>query len=285
MNFEVIFLFVLALIWIVFATIQDLRKREIANWLNFSLIVFALGFRFFYSLFSEQGFSFFYNGLIGLAIFVVLGHLMYYARFFAGGDAKLMIALGVILPFTPEVLVNLNLFLTFFILFLFVGAVYIILVSLFLSFKHFKNFQKEFGNQVKKRKKIVYLIFVFGLILMILGIYSDVFFILGVLIFLLPYIYFYTKAVDEACMIRKIRPNDVTEGDWLYKDIKIRGKLIRASWDGLTKKDISLIKRSGKGVEIRQGIQFSPVFFFSFLIFGYLWQKDLIESVWKFIGF
>ena len=95
---EVIFLIVLGLIWIVFATLQDLKEREVANWLNFSLIIFALGFRFFFSLFAEQGFSFFYQGLIGLGIFFIVGNGLYYARVFAGGDAKLMIALGTILP-------------------------------------------------------------------------------------------------------------------------------------------------------------------------------------------
>jgi len=50
-------------------------------------------------LFSEAGFGFFYQGLIGLGIFFVLGNALYYGRMFAGGDAKLMIALGAVLPF------------------------------------------------------------------------------------------------------------------------------------------------------------------------------------------
>ena len=70
--FETIFLMILGAIWILFSVVEDLRKREVANWLNFSLIVFALGFRFFYSLFSDVGFNFFYQGLIGLGIFFVL---------------------------------------------------------------------------------------------------------------------------------------------------------------------------------------------------------------------
>lgn len=60
--FETVFLFVLALAWIVFATVQDIRTREIANWLSFSLIIFALGFRFFYSLFFAGNFAFFSKG-------------------------------------------------------------------------------------------------------------------------------------------------------------------------------------------------------------------------------
>ena len=68
----VIFLFILGLIWITFASIQDLKNKEIANWLNFSLIIFALGFRFFYGLFESNNFEFFYQGLIGLGIFFTM---------------------------------------------------------------------------------------------------------------------------------------------------------------------------------------------------------------------
>jgi Flp pilus assembly protein protease CpaA len=56
---EIYVLFFLAFTWITFAVVQDLKTREIANWLNFSLVIFALGIRFFYSFFSEVGFSFF----------------------------------------------------------------------------------------------------------------------------------------------------------------------------------------------------------------------------------
>ena len=53
----IVVLICLALVWILFATIQDLRSREVANWLNFSLIIFALGLRFFYGLFSNFNFK------------------------------------------------------------------------------------------------------------------------------------------------------------------------------------------------------------------------------------
>jgi len=59
MMYEVIFLIVLALVWVIFATIQDIRTREVANWLSFSLIIFALGFRFFIVCFLKQVLDFF----------------------------------------------------------------------------------------------------------------------------------------------------------------------------------------------------------------------------------
>jgi Flp pilus assembly protein protease CpaA len=262
------FLLVLALIWIIFATIQDLRKREIANWLNFSLIIFALGFRFFYSLFSLGEFNFFYQGLLGLGVFFILHNLLYYGKFFAGGDAKLFFALGAILPINDTFIVNLKLFLIFFFIFIFVAAVYSLLASLGISLKNFKKFRKEFSKQLKKHKDKIYPVLFLGLAFMIFGLTDSVFLFLGILIFGLPYLYLYAKSVDESCMIKSVKVSELTEGDWLYKDVKVsRGKIVKANWNGLTKEDIKLIKKKHKTIKIRYGIPFSPVFLISLILF------------------
>lgn len=279
---EVIFLAVLALVWIVFATIQDLRTREIANWLNFSLIIFALGFRFFYIFFNEVGFGFFYQGLIWFGIMFVVGNLFYHMRMFAGGDAKLMIALGSVLSFSNSFSVNLKIFGGFFFLFLFVGAVYGFIYSWVLALKHFASFKKEFSSKVNKNKKIIYSIMFLGILIMFLGFYFQFFFIIGFLVFLLPYFYFYAKSVDEVCMIKKLNTSKLTEGDWLYKDVKLGKKLIKASWGGLSKKDIDVIKRKKTSILVRQGIPFTPVFLISFLVLGfvYIFNAGLWNSFW-----
>jgi Flp pilus assembly protein protease CpaA len=44
-----LFLIILAGIWLVIASLQDIKKREVPNWLNFSLIIFALGYRAIYA--------------------------------------------------------------------------------------------------------------------------------------------------------------------------------------------------------------------------------------------
>jgi len=278
-SFEIIFLIVLALVWIAFATFQDLRTREVANWLNFSLIIIALGFRLFYSLFSES-FGFFYQGLIGLGIFFILGNLLYYGRFFAGGDAKLMIALGAILPFSESFSVNLKIFACFFFIFLFVGAIYGIAMSIYFSLRNFKKFKKEFGFQLRKNKKLTYPVLFLGLVLMIFGFSESIFFVLGILVFILPYLYIYAKAVDESCMVKKIKTSQLTEGDWLYKNMKIGKKTIKASWDGLKKREIKQLRKKYKIILIRYGIPFSSVFLISFLILIYIWKTGLWNSLW-----
>jgi Flp pilus assembly protein protease CpaA len=264
--YEVIFLWALTLGYLLFAVIQDLKTREIANWLNFSLIVFALGFRFLYSLFNGN-FSFFYNGLIGFGIFLILGNLFYYSRIFAGGDAKLMISLGAILPLSVGFLENIFIFLNFILIFLFTGFIYILITSTFLCIKHFKSFKKEFSRQFKAKKKLLLIVTSISILFLFAGFFESLFFILGILTFSSSYLYLYSKSIDEVCMVKEISSIHLREGDWLYQNLKIGKNIIKAKWDGLTLKEIKEIAKKYKKVKIRQGIPFSPVFLISFIIF------------------
>jgi Flp pilus assembly protein protease CpaA len=265
--FEVIFLWALGFIWILFAMIQDIRNREIADWLNFSLVIFALGFRFFYSLFELQGMSLFYSGLIGFGIFLILGNLFYYSKMFAGGDAKLFMALGAILPFSNNLFNNLEGFFYFIFIFLIVGAIYGIFFSLWLGFSNFRKFRKQFTKEFKKNKIFVYGGVIFFLVFFIFGVlYFSSFIYFSILFLFFPFLFLFSKSVDESCMIKKIKTSKLTEGDWLYKDIKIGSKKIKATWNGLSEEEIELLRNKKKFVYVRYGIQFAPVFLISYLV-------------------
>jgi Flp pilus assembly protein protease CpaA len=273
--YEIIFLIVLAGIWIAFASIHDLKKRIVPNWVSFSLIIFALGFRFFYSLFELNNFMFFYQGLIGLGIFFVLGNALYYGRMFAGGDAKLMMAIGTILPFTESIRTNLEIFTLFLIIFLFTGAIYGIAWSIYLSLKHFKELSKEFNKQFNKYKRVIILFSVLSIALMIYGfIVEQLFLYLGILTFIFPYLYIYAKSIDNSCLVNNVSTKNLEEGDWLYKDLKVGKNTIKSSWHGLTKNQIKTIQKKFNKIQVRQGIPFIPVFFFSFLILVYIYFQN-----------
>ena len=272
--YHLIFLIILAGIWFVFAAIYDLKKRMVPNWLSFSLIIFALGFRFFYSLFNEN-FLFFYQGIIGLGIFFIIGNLLYYGRMFAGGDAKLMIALGPILGFSESFSENLELFLLFIILFLFIGGFYGLIWSIFLTFGNFKIFKKEFINQFNNNRRIIYAVMIFALFFMIFGFFENLFFYFGILIFIMPYFYIYAKAIDNSCLVKDIYVSKLEEGDWLYRDLKIGKKIVKAEWSGLSKRQIREIRKKYKRIKIRQGIPFVPTFLISFLVFVYFYVRNI----------
>jgi Flp pilus assembly protein protease CpaA len=254
---------------------QDVKTREIANWLSFSLIIFALGFRFFYSLFEGDNFVFFYQGLIGLGIFFVLGNLLYYGKVFAGGDAKLMIALGTIFPVYAVLSKNLQSFFDFLLIFLCVGFVYIMISSVILCVKNFKSFKKEFFKLLNRNKKLMIGIIFLSVILLGLGFLDRIFFSLGILTFITCYLYLYSKAIDECCMIKRMQTKNLREGDWLYSNLKIGRRIIKAKWDGVSKREINEIKKKYKEVRIRQGIAFSPVFLIAFVLFAILYFLNL----------
>jgi len=77
-------------------------------------------------------------------------------------------------------------------------------------------------------------------------------------------------------MVKLVKPGKLTIGDWLYKDVKVGKTLIKSDWNGLTKKDIYLLKKKNKPVRVRYGIPYAPVFLLSFLTLVLFWITDLI---------
>jgi len=278
---EIILLICLGFVWILFATIQDVRKTEIANWVNFSLIIFALGIRFFFSFFSGEGFDFFYQGLIGFGIFFVVGNLFFYLKMFAGGDAKLFIALGAILPIFKDFFMNVKVFVLFLFVFLFVGFIYSLTNVIFLGFKESKKLKKEIKKQFVKNKRLTIFLVVFSILFLVGGFFYRPFFVFAIILFILPYLLIYVISVDEVCMVRRVFPKKLLEGDWLYKDVYIKGKKIKARFDGLTKKEIKLLKSQNKKVLIRFGIPFAPVFLITFILLFILIKIGFLDKLWS----
>jgi len=264
-NDENLFLIALGFIWIIGAVMQDMKRREVDNIWNFSLIAFALGYR---AAVSIGGFDYWFilNGLIGFGIFIVIGNLFYYSRLFAGGDAKLLMALGTILPLSYSWIINFKIFGYFIILFLMGGSVYALIYSLFLVIVNRKKFKQEFSRLFKVHKNIFWLAVIFFAIWFVMSFIVDFrFLFIGIIMLIFPFLFVFAKAVEEACLVRLVNPKDVTVGDWLYKDIKIKNKKIKASWDGVSPKELKLIQKQKKKIMIKYGIPFTPSFFIAFI--------------------
>ena len=272
---ELIFLFILVFIWLLAASISDLKKREVPNWLSFSLIVFAFAFRLFYSVLNAD-FWFLLNGVIGFGVFFGFAYLFYYGRVFAGGDAKLLMALGSVLPFTSSLYQNFFIFIVFILLLLIVGSIYGLIYSLVLVVLNTKKFSSEFMRQFKTKRRLflISLIFFFLFFIFIIFIKEISLFVFPFLILLFPILYVYAKAVEEACLVKYVDVKDVTIGDWLYEEVRIKKKKIKPYWEGLNEEDLELLKKYKKKVLIKQGIPFVPVFLIAFSILIYLWYSS-----------
>ena len=273
---ENLFLIILSVIWIIGAIIQDLKRREVDNLWNFSLIAFALAYRFSVSIYTSN-FWFFINGLIGLFIFLILGNIFYYSRLFAGGDAKLLIALGSILPLSYNWLINFKIFGFFVLLFLLGGSIYVFIWSLFLTMINWSKFSREFAKQLRNHKNIFLICLAFFVVGAVAS-FIRVEFILSAIFLLFFILFIYSKAVEESCLVKAISTKELTEGDWLYEDIYVNGRKIEKSWHGVSKEELSLIrKKYRRKILVKYGIPFTPSFLIGFL--GVLW------IIWSGIGF
>lgn len=268
------FLIVLGLAWIIGAVMQDAKRREVDNIWNFSLVAIALLYRAFLSVFYSD-YWFFVNGLIGFGFFYVVANLLYYSRLFAGGDAKLLIGLGAILPFSVFWFINLKIFGAYIIFLLFSGGIYALAYSLVLVSTNYPKFRMEFSRQYKRYKKyflvpiilsLLWLVFVFAV--------NQIGFIfISLIILFSPALFVFAKAVEESCMIKKVLPEKVTEGDWLYKDIIVGGEKIRSNWEGVSRKELAIIRKTKKPILIKEGIPFTPSFLIGFLVLVYVCWK------------
>lgn len=265
---EYYFLYAISLVALIFAVIQDLRSREIANWVTFGLVAFVIAYRAFYSIYSAD-FFFFINGLIGIGLFMGMGYLFYYSKVFAGGDAKLLFGLGGIFPYLS--LLDYVYYGLGFIFFLFTtGVIYTLIYSLFLVSKNYNSFKKGFFMNIRKRKYYFILSLILGILVYLSNSGLDnSFMTLGfaLFVFLSPVLFAYVKAVESSCMIQLVEARKLTEGDWLERSVRVGNKQIKKNFAGLSFKEILLLRRAGKKVLIKTGIPFAPAFLISLILF------------------
>jgi len=158
------FLFWLFLIGIIIASLQDLERREVDNWLNLFLMVSGFVFIFYKAIF-EKDVSLIFQA--GFALVVMFGfmNLFYYGRVFAGGDAKLLVAMTVFfigVDFNIT-LINIGVFLLFL---MFSGSIYGLVYSVVLYLRDFDKVNKEIRKGVSHWHLWV---LGFGIVLMLLG--------------------------------------------------------------------------------------------------------------------
>ena len=260
------------------ASISDLRTREVPDWLNYGLIFSGLFVNFIFSA-VYWDYRYALNSIIGLGIFLVFSYIMFYTGQWGGGDSKMLMGLGALIgidssfksfPFMASFLLNT----------LIVGAVYGFFWSISLAIKNRKKFLRKMRNifadpvLIKVRRIIMLssLILIASLIF-ITEIYLKVLVFSLVILFLMTfYLWVFVKAVENSCMLKYVLPTQLTEGDWIAKEVKIGGKYITGPKDlGISKKSIKKLVnfyKAGKikKILIKEGIPFVPSFFMAFIL-------------------
>ncbi len=269
------------LVWIGIAIIQDFKRREVANWLSFSLIAIALVYRAFLSV-SIGDYWLILWGVIGLAGGFVIANLFYYARLFAGGDAKLLMGAGVVLPLASSWQGNLKLLILFVFFLIVLGGIYGAIYSAYCMIINFRRFLAEFLKQTKKYKWVVVGNLVLSAVLLGLCIYSEFYYALWFvgLFFLSPWLLLYAKAIESACMIRAVNPKNVAIGDWLIESVKVDGRTIKPDWEGLSELEAELIQKGcRKKILVKYGIPFTPAFLLAFIAMLYAYSTNWMNLI------
>lgn len=271
--FDAVMFSVLGL-WILAASLFDIKRREVPDWLNFSLIFAGLGLRGIYSLITWDYWYIVY-GIIGFVLAFIIGLAMSYGRQWGDGDSKMLLGIGACLGFSFGFsLLKLNswpLFLSFFINSMIAGAIYGLIYAIVLSVIHWKEFKKEF---VKFDKRVFVLPLVVFIVLAVIcfALLDEVFMSIGISLALVivvgVYIIIFMRIVQASCMIKNTDVYSLVPGDWVVGEVRIKGKVICSSKDRcLNEEQIKMLKRyKVRKVMIKNGIPFVPSFFFGLII-------------------
>lgn len=249
------------------SAIWDLKTTEIPDSIPYIMIAIAL-ITYGVQSYTEANYWIIGNSLIvGLSL-LGFGFLMYYFGQWGGGDAKLLSAIGFLLPVVPLGFSSLRF--PFPLSFLFnlflVGAVYMLFYALVMAASN-RRIVNKFLSDVKSSSKILFLssaslffVFIFLNLLVAttfsIAINADFLLTNSVIpliatIFILL-IWKFAKAVEEIGFKEKIPVSKLKIGD-----VPMHFKF----WEGITEKELKKIKRSGKRfIWIKSGVRFAPAF-------------------------
>lgn len=267
------FLFWLFLFGILVATFQDLKRREVDNWLNLFLFFSSFSYVVFLSIQKRDPLIIFNFYVVFVLCLFFMG-LFYFGRIFAGGDAKLLLCMSAAFLGSSfyEGFFNVLLFLFFLMVF---GSIYGIFYSVFLYLRNFK----KVNENIKLEFNFINLSFLLlGFLFLVFSFFNLLFLVMSLVLLVFPLIYSFARALERGAMIREVKGSQLREGDWLDQDISYKGRKIRASFEGLSKEEVLFLKNIKK-VRIREGIPFVPAFLFSY-IFYFIFRA----SVFSFFG-
>ncbi len=258
---------------LVIGTITDIKSLEVPDWLTHGGIALGLVIGAGFSVIDWSIIPL-ASSLAGLALASIIACLMFYTGQWGGGDAKLLMALGALVGFQPNIfsfgtsyIVNL----------IFIGGIWGLIWSIGLALreknKTWKTF-KELRQEPKYRSLRAASIIAIVILLIVSFIWSEAqveLVVLAILVYLLASLTIFTKSVELAAMQRWISPKALTEGDWLVQTVKAGGAVVHPMKTGLQKKQVELLQKLYKQkkinkVLVKYGVPFVPAFLFAFLI-------------------
>lgn len=263
---------IMALVVLLIASYSDFKRREVPDWLNYGLIFAVFGVRSIFSF--ELGWTILISGILGFLAGLIIALLFYYTNQWGGGDSKLLMGMGALIGISYPFSSNSWNFFFFFLAILLLGAVYGVIFLVYVAIRKRNLFLPRFKELLKEFKIVHFVLGGMTILGLILGFFYSLFLPLAIFPLTFFYLIIFVSAVEKKCFIRKIKPEHLTEGDWLAEDIVVKGKKLMAK-KTLNLEDLKNIKvwsseKKFETVLIREGIPFVPSFLLAYLalLFG-----------------
>ncbi len=259
-----------AIIIAVIGTATDLQNRWSPDYISYFGILFGFGGHAILSL-SQASYWPLLFSLAGAAAFYGIGWLMFNFGAWGGGDAKMLVAFGALLPvyqpttsfyfsapwpFLATLLLNIFIF----------GAILGIIGTALIFAKNFRAIIPEIKKQFRENKKYMQIsagtIAVSPAFLVVANFYlAAAVALAGIFIAL----FFILKSVETSSMHKDTVPEKLVEGDWLLEEIKIGDFHVMPTKAGLETSDIKKIKELAaqgklKTVRVKEGLPYLPAF-------------------------
>ena len=281
----------------------DLRTTEIPDEIPYAMIAIALALYGWQSYTEGSLLPLAYSVGVGGAFFA-FGYVMYRIGQWGGGDAKLLAAVGCLMPFFVSGVLSelaaagVTIFqgvhtifpfpLSYFFNVFFVGAAYMMVYAAYIASRN-RDVLSAFGRDVKATSRVflaaaatLFVAFAainfmlyksFGMRLDAAALVSNsllpVFATAGVFL-----VWRFARAVENVGFRRSVPLSRLRVGDVL-ENSKV--------WEGMTAADIKRIRKSGKkAVRIKEGVRFAPAFPLALLFT--LYAGDAIMMVLRFLG-
>ena len=272
----------LTILFIILAigSIQDIRMREVANTLNFSLIAIGMTLGLIYTVYFANIFHLL-NAIAGFLVAYIIGIILYETGQWGGGDAKMIWGIGTMLGINlPHTFSTIPPILKFIILSLIVGALYGLIYIIVKGIIHRKEIKEiaTKNNELQRNPKIRNLLLFTSIIAIILTIIFPIQLQIRILIYALIvianltfYLHKFTKIVEQVVLVKEVKIDDLTEGEWIeYIPHQKGGKNVTLTIDrtGITKEEIQQLKNANiKYVIVKNGIPFIPSFLITLIVY------------------
>lgn len=253
-------------------TITDLKGRWVPDWISYFMIIFGITGHIVVSIMQWNILPAVYSAAAA-AIFYGIANLLFYSGVWGGGDAKLFVGFGALLPFyTPGMAAPWPWLLTLWLNTLIFGSIFGVSGSIFLAFKHKNKFMSELKTLIQKNKVILCatpIFFAVACVIYLLNLSTTIYIPLLAILLLLtafPILYVILKSVEYACMFKHIAPHKLVEGDWIAEEVSVENYNYKPAKTGIEKKDIVKLielEKSGKlkQIKIKEGLPYVPAMF------------------------